>query len=175
MAQKHKLGTLLVRSTGACWLLFIEILTACWLTNPDRRTVASSLNTTLAYELVAVFKFWKKDTAKCTENSVCRSHTATFGICNVKISNELAWWCVLSTAPRSLFGQFLLLVFLECERTQASEFVGCGFSLYECNQPHFIIYNMPSWTMVCNSLPHSVQNLISTVNHGLRFVILKHT
>jgi hypothetical protein len=175
MAQKHKLGTLLVRSNSACWLLFIEILTVCGLTNPDRRTVASSLNTTLAYELVAVFDFRKKDTAECTENSVYRSHTATFGICNAEISNELAQWCVLSTAPRWLFGQFLLLVFLECERTQASEFVWRGFSLYKCNQPRFIIYTMPSWTMICNSLPHSLWNLISTVNHGFRFVILKHT
>jgi hypothetical protein len=54
-------------------------------------------------------------------------------------------------------------------------FLWRGFSLYKCNQPHFIIYNMPSWTMVCNSLPHSVRNLISTINHGFRLVILKHT
>jgi len=36
-AQKHKLGTPLVRSISACWLLFFHILTLCGLVNPNEQ------------------------------------------------------------------------------------------------------------------------------------------
>jgi hypothetical protein len=58
-------------------------------------------------------------------------------------------------------------------RLNLSAFVWRGFSLYKYNQPHFIIYKMPSWTMVCYSLPYSVRNLVSTVHHELRLVRFK--